>query len=215
LPPTFAGGFSDIGTQSFTGHDGHSAAGLDQQQGYNDAFIPQGGTLTDEQKKEVLDVARNSIELLSTVLSSSPQQEALKDDLTSTLVEQCRQSQFTVQRLVESAGDSESFLYEALNVNDEIQHVLSKYEEMVKASKPEPAHVSEPASIPVVVEEEDLPGAAHEEALIRNHTPKSSSNSQPRFVEDDAMADLDDMIFGRKSGKSGGHDSRKDEDSLI
>lgn len=206
LPPTFTGSFSDMGTQSSTAPD--------QQQEFNDAFIPQSRNLTDEQKKEVLDVARNSIELLSTVLSSSPQQEALKDDLTSTLVEQCRQSQFTVQRLVESAGDAESFLYEALNVNDEIQHVLSKYEEMIKALKPEPAHVSEPASIPVVVEEEDLPGAAHEEALIRNHNPKSSS-SQPRFVEDDAMADLDDMIFGRKSGKSGGHDPHKDEESLI
>ncbi|GLJ49234.1 hypothetical protein SUGI_1039780 [Cryptomeria japonica] len=206
LPPTFTGSFSDMGTQSSTVPD--------QQQEFNDVFIPQSRNLTDEQKKEVLDVARNSIELLSTVLSSSPQQEALKDDLTSTLVEQCRQSQFTVQRLVESAGDAESFLYEALNVNDEIQHVLSKYEEMIKALKPEPAHVSEPASIPVVVEEEDLPGATHEEALIRNHTPKSSS-SQPRFVEDDAMADLDDMIFGRKSGKSGGHDPHKDEESLI
>lgn len=214
LPPTFTGGLSDMGSQSFTSPVGHSASAPDQQQVYNDAFIPQSRNLSAEQKKEVLDVARNSIELLSTVLSSSPQQEALKDDLTSTLVDQCRQSQFTVQRLVESADDAESFLYEALNVNDEIQHVLSKYEEMVKALKPEPAHVSEPASIPVVVEEEDLPGAAHEEALIRNHTPKTSS-SQPRFVEDDAMADLDDMIFGRKSGKSGGHDSHKDEQSLI
>ncbi|KAH9318313.1 hypothetical protein KI387_020082 [Taxus chinensis] len=214
IPPIFTGGLSDMSVQSFASPVGYSTSVPNQQQEYHDDFVPQSRNLSEEQKKEVLDVARNSIELLSTVLSSSPQQEALKDDLTSTLVEQCRQSQFTLQRLVESAGDTETFLYEALNVNDEIQLVLSKYEEMIKALKPEPAHVSEPASIPVVVEEEDPSGAAHEEALIRNHNPKSSS-SNPRYVEDDAMADLDDMIFGRKNGKSGGQDSHKDEQSLI
>ncbi|KAI3457865.1 hypothetical protein Pfo_014528 [Paulownia fortunei] len=45
-----------------------------------------------EQTKEAFDVARNSIELLGTVLSSSPQQDALQDDLTITLLQQCRES---------------------------------------------------------------------------------------------------------------------------
>lgn len=35
-------------------------------------------SFTSEQTKEAFDVARNSIELLSTVLSSSPQQDALE-----------------------------------------------------------------------------------------------------------------------------------------
>ena len=35
-------------------------------------------TYTAEETKEALDVARNSMELLSTVLSSSPQQDALQ-----------------------------------------------------------------------------------------------------------------------------------------
>lgn len=35
-------------------------------------------TFTADQTKEVFDVARNSVELLTTVLSSSPQQDALK-----------------------------------------------------------------------------------------------------------------------------------------
>jgi len=35
-------------------------------------------TFTAEQTKEAFDVARNSIELLSTVLTSSPQQDVLK-----------------------------------------------------------------------------------------------------------------------------------------
>ncbi|KAA8534486.1 hypothetical protein F0562_032003 [Nyssa sinensis] len=52
------------------------------------------------------------------------------DDLTITLVEQCHQSQFTVQRIIETVGDNEALLFEALNVNDEIQKVLLKYEDL-------------------------------------------------------------------------------------
>ncbi|GMI85421.1 hypothetical protein HRI_002211400 [Hibiscus trionum] len=75
-------------------------------------------------------MARNCIELLSTVLSSSPHQDALEDDLITTLAQQCRESQSTVVRIIETAGDNESLLFEALNVNDEIQKALSKYEEL-------------------------------------------------------------------------------------
>ncbi|KAK3154987.1 hypothetical protein QOZ80_2BG0197430 [Eleusine coracana subsp. coracana] len=53
------------------------------QQAYEDVHVH---TYTAEQTKEAFDVARNSIELLSTVLSSSPEQDALQDDLTATLV---------------------------------------------------------------------------------------------------------------------------------
>jgi len=54
---------------------------------------PRVQSFTVEETKEAFDVARNSIELLSTVLSSSPHQEALHDDLAVTLVQQCRRSQ--------------------------------------------------------------------------------------------------------------------------
>ncbi|KAA8525801.1 hypothetical protein F0562_007656 [Nyssa sinensis] len=53
-----------------------------------------------------------------------------QDDLTTTVVEQCHQSQFTMQRIIETAGDNEALLFEALNVNDEIQKVLLKYENL-------------------------------------------------------------------------------------
>ncbi|KAG6542215.1 hypothetical protein Mapa_016343 [Marchantia paleacea] len=79
--------------------------------------------------KETFDVARNSTELLATVLSSSPHQEALQDDITTTLVEQCRQSQFNLQRIIQRAGDDDPTLFEALNLNDELQKVLDKYDE--------------------------------------------------------------------------------------
>ncbi|KAI3881652.1 hypothetical protein MKW92_018991 [Papaver armeniacum] len=162
--------------------------------------------LSAEQTKEEFNVARNSIELLSTVLSSSPQQDVLQDDLTTTLFQQCHQSQLTVQRIIETAGDNEAVLFEALNINDEIQKVLSKYEEL---KKPSVAHAeAEPAMIPVAVEPDESHRLSKEDSLIR----KSAGSRIPRGGEnDDMMDDLDEMIFGRKSGATSeaGQDGNK------
>uniref|UniRef100_A0A5B7AZF4 Putative TOM1-like protein 2 n=1 Tax=Davidia involucrata TaxID=16924 RepID=A0A5B7AZF4_DAVIN len=173
-------------------------------------------TFSAEQTKEAFDVARNSIELLTTVLSSSPQQDALKDDLTTTLVQQCHQSQFTVQRIIETAGDNEALLFEALNVNDEILKVLLKYEDLNKLSvvPPEP----EPAMIPVAVEPDDSPHVGKEDALIRK--PSGSRGVAQGGNNDDMMDDLDEMIFGKKAGSTSevGHDTKKQQspkDDLI
>ncbi|KAI3471308.1 hypothetical protein Pfo_027971 [Paulownia fortunei] len=151
-----------------------------------------------EQTKEAFDVARNSIELLSTVLSSSPQQDALQDDLTITLLQHCRESQHTVQRIIETAGNNEALLFEALNVNDEIQNVLSKYENMKKplVVPREP----EPAMIPVAVEPDDSPRSGKEEALVRK--PSNARTGIHGGNNDDMMDDLDEMIFGKKSGST-------------
>ncbi|XP_031503043.1 TOM1-like protein 1 [Nymphaea colorata] len=178
------------------------------QQQFHDSLPIQ--SLSAEQTKETFDVARNSIELLSTVLSSSPKQDALKDDLTITLVEQCRRSQATVQRIVETAGDNEALLFEALNVNDEIQKVLTKYEEMGKPSA-RPSN-PEPAVIPVAVEPEDSPRSAKEESLIRKR-----AGSRTQSTEDDLMDDLDEMIFGKKGGSSESPDQKTQQkrDDLI
>ncbi|XWS65075.1 hypothetical protein CRYUN_Cryun05aG0059600 [Craigia yunnanensis] len=173
-------------------------------------------SFTPEQTKEAFDVARNSIELLSTVLSSSPQQDALEDDLTTTLVQQCRQSQSTVLRIIETAGDNEALLFEALNVNDEIQKALSKYEELKKPSVV--PHEPEPAMIPVAVEPDDSPRHAKEDALIRK--PAGTRHGTHGGSNDDMMDDLDEMIFGKKGGGSSeqGQDSKKQQapkDDLI
>lgn len=165
-------------------------------------------SMSAEQTKEAFDVARNSLELLSTVLSSSPQQDALQDDLTSTLVLQCRQSQLTVQRIVETGGDDEALLFEALSVNDEIQKVLSKYEEMKKPS--EVQREPEPAMIAVAVEP-DEPSHVKEESLIRKSRGNNNNSNN-----DEMMDDLDEMIFGKKGGSSAS--PRKDQgtkDDLI
>ncbi|XP_038690051.1 solute carrier family 2, facilitated glucose transporter member 12 isoform X2 [Tripterygium wilfordii] len=152
-------------------------------------------SFTAEQMKEAFDVARNSIELLTTVISSSSQRDALEDDLTTALGQQCQQSQSTVQRIVETAGDNKALLLEALNVNDEIQKVLSKYEDMKKPSAP---HEPEPAMIPVSIEPDESPRHAKEDALIRK--PAGSRGGTPGASNDDMMDYLDELIFGRKGG---------------
>ncbi|KAL4355354.1 hypothetical protein GQ457_06G014330 [Hibiscus cannabinus] len=151
---------------------------------------------TDEQTNEAFDVARNSVELLSTVLSSSPQQDALQDELTTTLVRQCRQSQSSVVRIIETAGDNEALLFEALNVNDDLQKALSKYEEMKK-----------PSAVPH--ETDDSAAGAKHDDLVRK--PVGTRHGSSGGSSDDIMDDLDEMIFGKKGGdpSEGGQDSKK------
>ncbi|XP_019149690.1 PREDICTED: TOM1-like protein 2 [Ipomoea nil] len=184
------------------------------QQMHND--VPPPPTLSAEQTKEAFDVARNSVELLTTVLSSSPQQDALEDDLTTTLVQQCRQSQNTVQRIIETAGDNEALLFEALNVNDEILKALSKYEEIIKPAVVPSA--PEPAMIPVAVEPDESSYVGKEDSLIRK--PAGSRPGAHNGPNDEMMDDLDEMIFGKKAGGSSesGHDQKKQQppkDDLI
>jgi hypothetical protein len=167
-----------------------------------------------ENPKEAFDVARNSVELLNTVLTSSPQLEALKEELTLTLVEQCRVSQFKVQRIVERTGDTDPVLFEALNVNDDLQRVLTKFEEMSKgaAEQPQPAestfvHVQ-------ALDEEDTHGATEEASLVRKRDTNSST--PPTAAHDDAaMADLDEMIFGNRAEGSHEMSKKRNANDLI
>lgn len=192
----------------------HAGSEFPPQQVYGEVPPPESHSFTKEQIKETFDVARNSVELLTTVLSSSPTQDALQDDLTATLVYQCRQSQFTVQRIVETSENDESVLFEALNINDELQKALSKYEEL---KKPQGIHQEpEPPMIPVAAEPEESPRATNEESLIR----KPAGSRARSGGDEDIMDDLDEMIFGKKSGTSSagtneGDGKKKPDDDLI
>lgn len=180
------------------------------RQEQSDVLVP---SFSGEQAKEAFDVARNSIELLSAVLSSSPQHDALQDDLTTTLVHQCRECQFTIQHIIESAGEDEGVIFEALNVNDELQKILSSYDEMMK---PQAVHSEpQPALIPVALEHEESPRVSKEEALVRR---PAGSRDKGGNVDDDMMDDLDEMIFGKKGGSSSDNRNQRkkqQKDDLI
>ncbi|XP_054803221.1 TOM1-like protein 2 [Prosopis cineraria] len=92
-------------------------------------FSSSPRSLSVEEKKEHLVIARNSLELLSTILNSGAEPKLLKEDVTVSLLEKCRQSLSVIKVIVESTADDEGTLFEALNLNDELQQVVSKYEE--------------------------------------------------------------------------------------
>ncbi|XP_043691810.1 TOM1-like protein 2 [Telopea speciosissima] len=89
-----------------------------------------GGGFPVEEKKEFLVVTRNSIDILSSILNSQAEPKSLKDDLTLSMVEKCKESQPVLQRIIESTSDDDGMLFEALNLHEELQQVISKYEEM-------------------------------------------------------------------------------------
>jgi hypothetical protein len=122
-----------------------------------------------------------------------------QEELTLTLVEQCRQSQFKVQKIIERGGDNDPLLFEALHVNDELQQVLAKYEEMCKLPTEAP-HPEEPVFARVQAAEEDDSnlGTSEESKLVRNRTPRTTAPTATSH-DDEAMSDLDAMIFGDSS----------------
>ncbi|XP_051118865.1 TOM1-like protein 2 [Andrographis paniculata] len=86
-----------------------------------------------EEKKEILVVARNSLDILSSILNSDAEPKSLKDELTTSMLEKCKQSVPSVQRIVETTSDDEVMLFDALNLHDELQAVISKYDELAAA----------------------------------------------------------------------------------
>ncbi|KAJ9169619.1 hypothetical protein P3X46_017788 [Hevea brasiliensis] len=90
--------------------------------GYN------GRTLSVEEKNEFFVTTRNSLDLLSSILNAETEPKPIREDLTVSLSEKCKQSQVVIQRIIESTTDDEAMLFEALNLNDELQLVISQYE---------------------------------------------------------------------------------------
>lgn len=46
------------------------------------------------------------------------------------MLEKCKESQPVIQRIIETTTDDESMLFEALYLHEELQQVISKYEEL-------------------------------------------------------------------------------------
>ncbi|XP_059298064.1 TOM1-like protein 2 [Lycium ferocissimum] len=86
-----------------------------------------------EGKKEYLVVTRNSLEILSSILNSEVEPKPIKDDLAVSMLENCKKSLLVIQSIVESTSGDEGLMFEALNLHDELQQVISRYEEMEAA----------------------------------------------------------------------------------
>ncbi|OVA07554.1 VHS [Macleaya cordata] len=105
----------------------------------DDTDVPyQSGSLSVEGKKEFLVITRNSVELLSSMLNEAELKPIEKDDdLMVSMLEKCKQSQPVIQRMIETTSNDDGFLFEALNLHDNLQQIISKYEKMEAAVKPE------------------------------------------------------------------------------
>ncbi|KAJ6953095.1 hypothetical protein NC652_004935 [Populus alba x Populus x berolinensis] len=64
------------------------------------------------------------------ILKAETEPKPIKEDLTVSLLDKCKQSQPDIQRIIESTTDDEAMLFEALNLHDELQQVISQYEEL-------------------------------------------------------------------------------------
>ncbi|KAL6978690.1 hypothetical protein U1Q18_020355 [Sarracenia purpurea var. burkii] len=102
--------------------------------GPESAAFPYGyghyGSQSIEEKKEILEITRNSLDILSSILNSGTEPKPIEDDLTVSMLKKCKQSLPAVQRIVETTTDDEVLLFEALNLNEELQQIISKFEEM-------------------------------------------------------------------------------------
>ncbi|KAL9264780.1 TOM1-like protein [Drosera capensis] len=95
------------------------------------------GNLSVEKKKEFLEIMRNSIEVLSSLLNSVEKPDLAKDELTMSMLERCRDSQPVLQRLVETTTDDEAMLSQALSLHDELEQVITKFEKIEVSREPE------------------------------------------------------------------------------
>ncbi|CAH8354393.1 unnamed protein product [Eruca vesicaria subsp. sativa] len=93
------------------------------------------GSLSIKDKREQIEITRNSLELLSSMLNSEGKPNHTEDELTVSLMEKCKQSQPLIEMIIESTTDDESVLFEALHLNDELQRVLSIYEKPDETEK--------------------------------------------------------------------------------
>ncbi|KAK8702038.1 hypothetical protein V6N13_020408 [Hibiscus sabdariffa] len=162
-------------------------------------FTYSYGSLSAEQKKKVFKVTRNSIEVLSSMLSKETEPMPTLDELTESMLEKCKQSQPVIQMIIESTND-DGVLFEALNLNDELQQVISKFKELEADSKSgrqlkENSGTTEAnATVPVEACDENMIGASpstNEETKVR---------ASPTIRKETMMSVSDTVDVFRDSG---------------
>ncbi|CAA0832178.1 ENTH/VHS/GAT family protein [Striga hermonthica] len=84
-----------------------------------------------EEKMELLAEARNTLDILSTILNS----DSVEDELTKSMLEKCKQYSLpNVQRIIESTSDDEVMLFDALNLHDELQLLISRHGDLISSN---------------------------------------------------------------------------------
>ncbi|KAK1412620.1 hypothetical protein QVD17_34013 [Tagetes erecta] len=135
----------------------------------NDTTLYTYGGQSVEQKKELLLVGRNSLELLTSILDSGMEPIPINDELTVSMLEKCKESLPVVQRIAETTTDDDALLFEALNLHDELEQVISRCSEIKGKVGPDLSEtdMTKPAETAltseVKVKEESQTSAAHKD----------------------------------------------------
>lgn len=111
------------------------------------------------------------------------------------MLEKCRESQPVIQRIIESTTDDEAMLFEALNLHDELQLVISRYEELeavVQSGEPASGNSDTPdANLPAHDGAHSKPNAvyttmanlpAHDGACVEPKALNSTEANLPAHV---------------------------------
>lgn len=158
-----------------------------ESNGVSEVMLPYNyASLSAEQKKEFIEITKNSLEVLSSLLSSEAEPKIIEDDLTISMLDKCKESQPVLQRIVQSTNDDESLLFEALNLNDELQQVISKFEEMQLSRKSGTQPPEEPR---------DLHSADDQSALLVE-AQDANTSTEPLKIENPKSAAAADLLTG-------------------
>lgn len=140
----------------------------------NHTALGYHGALSVQEKNECLVTTRNSLELLSSILNAETEPKPVQEDLTVSLLENCKQSQPVIQRIIESTTDDEAMLFEALNLHDELQQVITRCEELeagLKSGEQQPeGSDNTKADLPALVE--------HNKEIKTRSSPEGESTNE-------------------------------------
>lgn len=154
------------------------------------------GSLSVEGKKEFLEITRNSLEVLSSILNSASESEPAlpKDDLTMSMLDKCKDSQPVLQRIIETTTEDESLLFEALSLHDELQQVVSKFSSL---------EVSEPSTAQLPQESFEVSGPSVAE--LPQESLQVSESSVAQLPQELQSTNLD--LHTQKQTKSGNEET--------
>lgn len=93
----------------------------------------------------------------------------MQDELTVSMLEKCKESLPVVQRIAETTTDDDALLFEALNLHDELEQIISRCSEIKRNVGPNPSEtdMTKPTDAPlaseVKVKEESQTSATHKD----------------------------------------------------
>lgn len=108
-----------------------------------------------------------------------------------SLLDKCKESLPEVQRIIERTTDDEGMLFEALNLHDELQLVISKYEEMdaaaLESGGNSDAGGTSDAEVKSLAKPESLPEPAGgiDPSIVENTNSNSESDKTLSTEKDD------------------------------